>query len=111
MLTTERRPAVQRYTAAHEIGHWILDIEEPAFDTQDDIFHPSADRERLAQIFAGQLLMPPPLVYATCERYGISDAEGATGTAVYSVARDMGASYDNAMGFRYLGVSASFPVW
>jgi Zn-dependent peptidase ImmA (M78 family) len=96
MLTTQRRPAVQRYTAAHEIGHWILDIDEPAFDTEDDIYYPSVDRERLAQLFAGQLLMPPPLVFATCARYGISDAAGATGGAVYLVARDMGTSYEAA---------------
>ncbi len=96
MLTTERRPAVQRYTAAHEIGHWILDIDELAFDTEDDIFYPSIDREHLAQIFAGQLLMPPPLVYATCARYGISDTDSANGAALYLVARDMGASYEAA---------------
>lgn len=96
MLTTQRRPAVQRYTAAHEIGHWILDIDEPAFDTEDDIYHPSVDRERLAQLFAGQLLMPPPLVFTTCARYGISDLGGATGGAVYLVARDMGTSYEAA---------------
>jgi len=96
MLTTQRRPAVQRYTAAHEIGHWILDIDQPAFDAEDSIFHPSIDRERLAQLFAGQLLMPPPLVFTSCARYGISDADDATGEAVYLVARDMGASYEAA---------------
>lgn len=94
MLTTQRGPAVQRYTAAHEIGHWILDVNEPAFDTEDDIFYPSVDRERLAQLFAGHLLMPPPLVFATCARHAISSASEATGPAVYLVARDMGASYE-----------------
>lgn len=94
MLTTQRGPAVQRYTAAHEIGHWILDVNEPAFDTEDDIFYPSVDRERLAQLFAGHLLMPPPLVFATCARYGMSSASEATGPTVYLVARDMGTSYE-----------------
>src|ERR1700710_900830 len=65
MLTTTRGPSIQRYTAAHEIGHWILDFNEPAFDPDDDIFYPTADREQLAQLFAGQLLMPPPLVFKT----------------------------------------------
>lgn len=97
MLTTQRRPAIQRYTAAHEIGHWILDIHEVAFDTEDHIFRPSVDRERLAQLFAGQLLMPPPLVFASCARYDISDGRHATGAAVYLVARDMGASYEAAV--------------
>lgn len=96
MLTTQRGPSVQRYTAAHEIGHWILDIDEPAFDGEDDIFYPTADREQLAQLFAGQLLMPPPLVFATCARHGITTETDATGPAVYLVARDMGASYEAA---------------
>src|SRR3954453_6948898 len=96
MLTTQRGPSVQRYTAAHEIGHWILDIDEPAFDGEADIFYPTADREQLAQLFAGQLLMPPPLVFATCARHGITADTDATGPAVYLVARDMGASYEAA---------------
>jgi hypothetical protein len=96
IVTTERRPAIQRYTAAHEIGHWILDVDKLAVDTEDNVFHPSIDRERLAQLFAGQLLMPPPLVFSSCARYGISDTDGATGAAVYMVARDMGASYEAA---------------
>ena len=97
MLTTQRGPSVQRYTAAHEIGHWILDFNEPAFDTDDDIFYPTADREQLAQLFAGQLLMPPPLVFETSARHGISSDASATAPAVYLTARDMGASYEAAV--------------
>ena len=97
MLTTQRGPSVQRYTAAHEIGHWILDFNEPAFDTDDDIFYPTADREQLAQLFAGQLLMPPPLVFETGARHGVTSDASATGPAVYLIARDMGASYEAAV--------------
>src|SRR6266536_40945 len=96
MLTTRRGPSVQRYTAAHEIGHWLLDIDQLAFDAEEDIFRPSLDRERLAQLFAGQLLMPPPLVYAMSRRYGIS-ASSVSAPAVYQAARDMGASYEAAV--------------
>lgn len=96
MLTTQRGPSVQRYTAAHEVGHWLLDIDEPVFDNEDDIFRPTAEREQLAQLFAGQLLMPPPLVFSTCERYGISGDASATASVVYLAARDMGASYEAA---------------
>ena len=94
MVTTQRGPAVQRYTVAHEIGHWILDYGEPSFDTEDEIYYPTVDREYLAQLFAGQLLMPPPLVYATCNQYGVTDSQTATPSRVYQVARDMGASYE-----------------
>lgn len=94
MVTTERGPAVQRFTAAHEIGHWVLDYGEAAFDTEQDIYRPDADREILAQIFASQLLMPPPLVYGACARYGVEDSQSAAPDAVYLVARDIGASYE-----------------
>src|SRR4051812_50176798 len=40
MLSTQRGAAVQRYTAAHEIGHWILD-HESAFDTEADLYTPT----------------------------------------------------------------------
>ncbi|WP_426246562.1 ImmA/IrrE family metallo-endopeptidase [Nocardioides sp. LHG3406-4] len=93
MLSTQRGAAVQRYTAAHEIGHWILD-HEAAFDTEADLYYPTHDREQLAQVFAGQLLMPPPLVYATAGRYGVTASATATGPLVYLMARDMGASYE-----------------
>lgn len=93
MLTTQRGATVQRYTAAHEIGHWILD-HESAFDSEADLYTTSTDREQLAQIFASQLLMPPPLVYATAARYGVTNSASATGRLVYLMARDMGASYE-----------------
>lgn len=97
MLTTQRGPSVQRYTAAHEIGHWILDFNEPAFDSDDDIFYPTAGREQLAQLFAGQLLMPPPLVFQTCARHGITSDASVTAPAAYLTARDMGSSYEAAV--------------
>lgn len=96
MLTTERGTSVQRYTAAHEIGHWILDYGQPTFDTEDDIYHPIADREVLAQFFASQLLMPPPLVFSACARYGIRNSQTALPSAVYLAARDIGSSYEAA---------------
>ncbi|UXA15849.1 ImmA/IrrE family metallo-endopeptidase (plasmid) [Mycobacterium sp. SMC-8] len=94
MLTTERGAAVQRFTAAHEIGHWVLDYGQAAFDSEQDIYHPSGDREVLAQVFASQLLMPPPLIYAACAEHGLDSPKTATPTAVYLVARDIGASYE-----------------
>jgi predicted secreted protein len=96
MLTTERGAAVQRFTAAHEIGHWVLDYGQATFDTEQDIYRPAADREILAQVFASQLLMPPPLIYAACARHGIDSPQSAEPGAVYLVARDIGASYEAA---------------
>lgn len=96
LLTTQRPASVQRYTAAHELGHWVMDFDPVALDGESEIFHPSTDREILAQVFAGQLLMPPPLVFSTCQRYGITGSATATGTSVYQAARDMGTSYEAA---------------
>ena len=93
MISTQRGPAVQRYTAAHEIGHWILD-HESAFDTEADLYTPTQDREQLAQIFASQLLMPPPLVYAAAARYDLTSSATANGRLAYLMARDMGTSYE-----------------
>jgi Zn-dependent peptidase ImmA (M78 family)/predicted secreted protein len=98
MITTQRRPAIQRYTAAHEIGHWQLDHSPLAFDTDHDILNPDAnERERLAQWFASYLLMPPPLVHATASRYGVRNNAPVSPSQAYQVARDMGVSYEAAL--------------
>ncbi|MEU0880139.1 ImmA/IrrE family metallo-endopeptidase [Lentzea sp. NPDC005914] len=98
MITTERTPTIQRYTAAHEIGHLVLDHNKPAFDTNDDIMNPEADeRERLAQWFASYLLMPPPLVHVMASRYGVRRSAAVTPAQVYLMARDMRVSYEAAL--------------
>ena len=98
VLTTERQPSIQRYTAAHEIGHWLLDQDRLALDTEDDIFSPSAaERERIAQLFASYFLMPPPLAHATAARYGVRRDADVTAPQAYLVARDMNVSYEAAV--------------
>lgn len=97
MLTTEREPAIQRYTAAHEIGHWKLDYNSPAFDTDFDIFNPGAsERERVAQWFASYFLMPPPLVHATVSRH-VRAGTDLSPEQAYLIARDMRVSYEAAL--------------
>jgi Zn-dependent peptidase ImmA (M78 family) len=97
MITTEREPAIQRYTAAHEIGHWHLDQNQSAFDTETDIFNPNGnEREYVAQWFASYFLMPPPLVYAAVARHLPRGKAMSPGTA-YLVARDMRVSYEAAL--------------
>lgn len=97
MITTEREPAIQRYTAAHEIGHWRLDHNPTAFDTETDVLNPGAsERERLAQWFAAYFLMPPPLVHAVVDRYR-SAGEAISPATAYMIARDMRVSYEAAL--------------
>ncbi|WP_158853023.1 ImmA/IrrE family metallo-endopeptidase [Saccharothrix deserti] len=97
LITTEREPTIQRYTAAHEIGHWRLDHNPTAFDTETDILSPGADeRERLAQWFASYFLMPPPLVHSMVARHR-STGEAISPAKAYLIARDMCVSYEAAL--------------
>jgi Zn-dependent peptidase ImmA (M78 family) len=97
MITTERPTSIQRYTAAHEIGHLQLD-HRAAFDTDDDVLRPSEDeREQLAQLFASYFLMPPPLVHTTANRHGVRSDTVLHPAQAYLVARDMGVSFEAAL--------------
>jgi Zn-dependent peptidase ImmA (M78 family) len=57
----------QRFTLAHELGHWVCQVREghdaPVFCRAADLA-PGADRlrEREANVFAAELLMPEPAV-------------------------------------------------
>lgn len=98
MITTQRQPAVQRYTAAHEISHWRLDHGHPWFDDEEAILGPTpAERERIAQLFAGYLLMPPTLVHAVADHHGIEPGSEIEPPQAYLAARDMGTSYEAAV--------------
>lgn len=98
LVTTQRPIPIQRYTAAHEIGHWRLDHGHGiALDGEEHVLGATAvEREQLAQIFAASLLMPPPLVF------GVLDRLDATGASLdphhaYAVAREAGVSYEAAV--------------
>jgi Zn-dependent peptidase ImmA (M78 family) len=104
VLITDRRPSsVQRYTAAHELGHWRLDLGRGvALDGEEHVFGASpVERERLAQTFAASLLMPPPLLLSLIERMGLSSGETMEPVHAYFVAREAGVSYEAAV--RQLG--------
>lgn len=95
LITTERSTPIQRYTAAHELGHWRLDGgHDAALDTESDVLgRNTMERETLAQIFAGALLMPPPLVHTILSR---RSAASLGPLDVYTVAREAGVSYEAA---------------
>lgn len=98
LVTTQRPIPIQRYTAAHEIGHWRLDHGHGvALDGEEHVLGAtSLEREQLAQVFAGQLLMPPPLVYGVLERLGLS-GQSLQAEHAYAVAREAGVSYEAAI--------------
>ena len=97
LVTTQRPVTVQRYTAAHELGHWRLGhAEGPVLDGEEHVLGSSPNEsEQLAQIFAAALLMPPPLIFGTLERLGVGDI--VSPVDAYSVAREAGVSYEAAV--------------
>ena len=96
LITSRRSVHVQRYTAAHEIGHWILHTDQLRLDGDEQVLGlPSSRRERQAQLFAAYFLMPPPLIQAAVSRHGLR--RGAIRPEqVYLVSRDADVSYEAA---------------
>src|SRR5450432_762539 len=97
VLITDQRPiTVQRYTAAHELGHWRLEHGHGlALDSDEHVFGATPlERERLAQVFAASLLMPPPLILSLLARIGIDDRGHVGAKEAYFVAREAGVSYE-----------------
>jgi Zn-dependent peptidase ImmA (M78 family) len=94
LITSERSPAIQRYTAAHEIGHWILHEDKLRVDGETEVLgRPSSEMEREAQLFAGYFLMPPPLLNRAIAAYDLR-AGGIHPEHVYRLSRDLGVSYE-----------------
>jgi hypothetical protein len=100
VLITDRRPVtVQRYTAAHELGHWRLEHGHGlALDGEEHVFGANpVERERLAQVFAASFLMPPPLILSLLARIGVGDHGPVGPKEAYFVAREAGVSYEAAV--------------
>lgn len=96
LVTSERGAGVQRYTAAHEIGHWILHQNQLRLDGHKEILgRPTDELERQAQLFAAYFLMPPPLMEAAVDRHGLRRL-GAEPGRVYLISRDLQVSYEAA---------------
>ena len=56
----------QRFTIAHELGHYIMGHDEKT--NLDDSFDKNTDKEREANKFAGELLMPYDLLKSNIEK-------------------------------------------
>jgi Zn-dependent peptidase ImmA (M78 family) len=82
-LNANDTPARRRFTLAHEVGHWVCQVQEgrgaPMMCRAEDVA-PGTDRtlEREANIFAAGLLMPEGAVRAAAldldpaARFGVS---------------------------------------
>ncbi|WP_461187961.1 protease inhibitor I42 family protein [Arthrobacter sp. Z4-13] len=98
LITTERPLSIQRYTAAHELGHWVLHDDEYTWDTDATVIHGSYSlREHMAQVFGAAFLMPRQLVQTTLRRLGLERGGSVSPAIAYQASRDMGVSYEAAL--------------
>ncbi|MGQ0774182.1 MAG: ImmA/IrrE family metallo-endopeptidase [Pseudonocardiales bacterium] len=85
--------SLQLFTAAHELGHYVLGHERAA-DTHDNIVDLATSREEIeAQAFAAEFLMPVPLVNRALQRLGIDPSRSLHASDAYHLSLEMGSSY------------------
>jgi len=98
MITTQRTLPVQRFTAAHELGHCVL--RHPA--TVDDASmlerypfgsHSYDSREAAADAFASSFLMPRWLIESHAARQGWSAESFDDPRTIYQLSLRIGVSY------------------
>lgn len=94
IINPARPLGMQRYTAAHELGHYVLHSDlDASWDTNADVMGSASIQEQEAQAFASAFLMPRKLVNVTLGRLrapgGPLDAD-----TVYAASRDIGVSYE-----------------
>ncbi len=99
MVTTQRPLPVQRFTAAHELGHEALG-HQASFDDQEVLERPifvsdSANdpREDQANTFATELLTPQWLIVHHMKRQGWTRESLNDPVTVYQLSLRMGSSY------------------
>ena len=97
LVTSRRDLHMQRFTAAHELGHFVLE-HEGSFD--DEIRMPGDDarnrdlREVEADAFAAELLLPRWLVRAICHRQNWWNADSLRNpSTVYQLSLRCGTSF------------------
>ena len=102
LVTTRRQLSVQRFTAAHELGHHQLK-HEPSLD--DDsilrrtpfIAKPGDNTQEIeADAFAAAFLLPRWLVVWHCEQQGWNDRSLRRPEVIYQLALRAGTSYSAA---------------
>lgn len=98
IVTTERDLHLQRFTAAHELGHFLLE-HEGSLDRE--IGYPGKTRshdpqEIEANAFASEFLMPSWLCRSIAARHGWADSRLREPDAVYQMSLRMAVSYEAA---------------
>lgn len=101
LVTTQRPMSIQRFTAAHELGHFAMQ-HRPSLDDENNILRraPLAKgvdiefQETEADAFATAFLMPRWLILAHCQRQGWTTSDLAEPAVAYQLSLRLGASYE-----------------
>lgn len=94
LITTQRDVTMQRFTAAHELGHHTLHRDEDIWDVEEDVdANPTASKEQEANVFAAHFLLPRTLLNLRLRHYGIGRSGDVPPEVVYLISRDLGLSY------------------
>jgi Zn-dependent peptidase ImmA (M78 family) len=92
VLSSKRPQGRQAFTCAHELAHWRFD-HGTRVDDLDLLTDSSSTEERLANFFAGYLLMPPWTVENEYKRRNM-DPETADSLQTYTIACQLGVGYE-----------------
>lgn len=93
LINTSSIASRQRFTAAHELGHWRMDTPSPLL-VEEDIFRSTTVSEKRANVFAAHFLMPVAGVSRVINRYVPGQVDAAT---VVHIQRHFGVSYQSAL--------------
>lgn len=105
LITTERPLSIQRFTAAHELGHRLMG-HRPSLDDEEKILRRGSvealrQRDRLdnyqeaeADAFAAALLMPKWLIQLHCARQGWRTRDLDRPHVIYQLSLRLGGSYE-----------------
>jgi len=101
LVTTERPLSIQRFTAAHELGHCMLD-HLPSLDDDDSVLRRMSnmsgpdylDQETEADGFAVGFMLPKWLLAETMKRQGWILDDLHRPNVVYQLSLRVGASYE-----------------
>lgn len=99
IVTTNRRLPIQRFTAAHELGHYWLEHEK-SLDSEDSMKLARQGiagipiQEIEAEAFASEFLLPKLLMVKTAKKFGWNLDDLKNPEIVYQLSLRVGTSYD-----------------
>lgn len=99
MITTERPLHLQRFTAAHELGHFMLQHEHGSFDERIGfVARGDYSRDQLQEVaadaFAAEFMLPRWLLVAHARKRGWSAEDLRSPDVVYQLSLRLGLSYE-----------------